>query len=221
MNKSRTFVIGIFVFWIIAIGAFVLSKEMVLSHGRAILIPVEPVDPRDVFRGDYINLNYNISNFDRNLYFDTQGEGNPNTLKKGDVLYVMVESSTGRVESVLYYSDTFERINEVAMAQKDQNYGLSGMELLVLKAVVERDDPYSKRIFVKYGIESFFVPEGVGREIEKCGRLKCVDEPITGVDSGLRSRTEETVPMYAKARVDENGNLVLESLILSNGEEVK
>ena len=75
MNKSRTFVIGIFVFWIIAIGAFVLSKEMVLSHGRAILIPVEPVDPRDVFRGDYINLNYNIGNFDRNLYYDTPHVG--------------------------------------------------------------------------------------------------------------------------------------------------
>ncbi|TIV76509.1 MAG: hypothetical protein E5V78_29680, partial [Mesorhizobium sp.] len=44
-----------FLSWIIA------SRAAILRNGKEVLLKVQPVDPRDLLRGDYISLNNNIS----------------------------------------------------------------------------------------------------------------------------------------------------------------
>ncbi|CDX25648.1 Conserved membrane protein [Mesorhizobium plurifarium] len=44
-----------FLSWIIA------GRAAILRNGKEVLLKVEPVDPRDLLRGDYISLNNNIS----------------------------------------------------------------------------------------------------------------------------------------------------------------
>ncbi|SFO86569.1 Uncharacterized membrane-anchored protein [Mesorhizobium sp. NFR06] len=44
-----------FLSWIIA------GRAAILRSGKEVLLKVEPVDPRDLLRGDYISLNNNIS----------------------------------------------------------------------------------------------------------------------------------------------------------------
>jgi uncharacterized membrane-anchored protein len=41
-----------------------------IETGEKIMLRVEPVDPRDLFRGDYVSLSYEISSLDRSSYFE-------------------------------------------------------------------------------------------------------------------------------------------------------
>ena len=40
----------------------ILKKEELLSNGQTILLELAPVDPRSLMQGDYMRLNYDISN---------------------------------------------------------------------------------------------------------------------------------------------------------------
>jgi uncharacterized membrane-anchored protein len=44
-----------------ALFKIVYDKDSLLKSGREITLPVKPVDPRDIFRGDYVTLGYDIS----------------------------------------------------------------------------------------------------------------------------------------------------------------
>ncbi|MCJ8165505.1 GDYXXLXY domain-containing protein [Pontibacter sp. E15-1] len=39
----------------------VLQKERILAHGKLVLLQLAPVDPRSLLQGDYMRLNYAIS----------------------------------------------------------------------------------------------------------------------------------------------------------------
>jgi hypothetical protein len=43
------------------LGWMIVGRAAVLRDGREVLLKVEPVDPRDLLRGDYVILNYEIS----------------------------------------------------------------------------------------------------------------------------------------------------------------
>ena len=44
------------------LASMVVDRTLLLRNGREIVLPVIPVDPRDLFRGDYVRLGYEISN---------------------------------------------------------------------------------------------------------------------------------------------------------------
>ena len=43
------------------VGAMILERAAILSQGREIVIRTVPIDPRDLFRGDYVILRYGVS----------------------------------------------------------------------------------------------------------------------------------------------------------------
>ena len=57
----RNNIIFIFIIWFVIIAGFIGYKEYTLSQGQKILLKTIPLDPRDLFRGDYVVLNYEIS----------------------------------------------------------------------------------------------------------------------------------------------------------------
>jgi uncharacterized membrane-anchored protein len=48
--------------------ATVATQEFALTHGKTILLETRRVDPRDLLRGDYLILNYKISDVPGNLF---------------------------------------------------------------------------------------------------------------------------------------------------------
>jgi uncharacterized membrane-anchored protein len=46
----------------------VVTQEYALAHGKVILLETRRVDPRDMLRGDYLILNYKISDVPTNLF---------------------------------------------------------------------------------------------------------------------------------------------------------
>lgn len=170
MNKKKLF-IGIGIFWIVIFGGFIAVKEYTLITGEEVLLRTRPVDPRDLFRGDYVILSYEISRIDtEGLSF--QG----NDFEEGDNIYVLLEIDN-------------DKIGSLAGVRKSKP-----SEGTFIKGTVKSKS--NTRLIIEYGIESYFVPEGKGKEIER----------------NLRN-------MYVKVAIDDFGTAVIKSLVL-DGEDV-
>ncbi|MGE0268960.1 MAG: GDYXXLXY domain-containing protein [Candidatus Omnitrophota bacterium] len=141
MNRKKVFLL-IGIFWITIIGTFVISKEYTLRTGKEILLKTRPVDPRDLFRGDYVILRYDISQI------DTGSHTNPShaSYKEGDVVFVTL--------------DTTRPFAEAQRVFKSPPAG----EFYIKGRIAEVS---GGRLTVEYGIESYFVPEGKGWVIEQ------------------------------------------------------
>jgi len=63
MNQKKILYLTV-VFWLLIFSGFILFKEYTLRTGTEMILRIEPVDPRDLFRGDYVTLNYEISTLD-------------------------------------------------------------------------------------------------------------------------------------------------------------
>lgn len=132
------------VFWIVValqastVIAFAAVREVSLRVGREIALETVPVDPRDLFRGDYVVLRYKISTLSA-CYWRT-----------GTTIFVPlgerngVWSVSGRSSSE--YDDAATRGDVVIRGEVGSRGGDSTCS-------------------VTYGIESYFVPEGTGRTI--------------------------------------------------------
>jgi len=127
-------------FWIIIIFGFIGYKEYTLKTGEEVLLNTVPIDPRDLFRGDYVVLRYEISNLDPEI-FDT----NDVTFKPGDKVYVALDTTDG-----------FGKATGIYLIPPNQG--------LYIKGVAKSS--WMNSVEIEYGIESYFVPEGRGREIE-------------------------------------------------------
>ena len=49
------------------LAGMVVDRVRLLKTGREITLPIVPVDPRDLFRGQYVRLGYDISRIPVNL----------------------------------------------------------------------------------------------------------------------------------------------------------
>lgn len=118
-------------------------KLFTATMGEEILLKTAPVDPRDLFRGDYVRLSYEISTIDLN-----------------NVPYDSGFSTGNTIYATLSKKEKFWTVDSVSHS----------MPHLAEKQVCMRGSVTSSsqnRVWVEWGIESYFVPEGEGREIER------------------------------------------------------
>ncbi len=122
------------------------GRQWTLSRGTIVLLETAPVDPRDLFRGDYVVLAYKISTLQRTSF--DYPPFNP-----GDAIYVPLiqrgrfwEPQETGVSHSRPRGDVFIRGRVVG----GRGGGPGG----------------ERTLRVEYGIETYFVPEGRGREIE-------------------------------------------------------
>jgi uncharacterized membrane-anchored protein len=58
---DRLAVVAAVVFQLVILVAMILGKTVPFVGAQTVMLQVEPVDPRDLFRGDYVTLGYAIS----------------------------------------------------------------------------------------------------------------------------------------------------------------
>jgi uncharacterized membrane-anchored protein len=152
----------------LALAYMIYDRQTMLNGSRVVTLKVTPVDPRDIFRGDFVILSYAISRLEPPKI---QGD---DTFDYGDKVYV-----------------TLVRDGEVwnaAAIARDKPFAIQNG--IVIKGTVDSfqtaeptattpapDAPSAPAsteprtiqtaVTVTYGIESYFVPEGTGREIEE------------------------------------------------------
>ncbi len=126
--------------WLIIICVFTIKEEFTFVTGREILLKTVPVDPRDLLRGDYVILNYEIAQIPKRRF------------SYNSTVYVALNTTKDNIAYVKYIS--YEK-------PKDDLY---------LKGKVGKCNtsvPFFKNgQCVNFGIESYFVKEGTGRKLE-------------------------------------------------------
>ena len=145
---------------------FLCVNLYTFHFGQEILLETAPVDPRDLFRGDYVTLRYAISriNLDE-IAYDHEFSG-------GETVY-----------AVLSKKDKFWTVDAVSHAKPGV-----GEDQVCMKGRVTSS--FDNRVSVEWGIESYFVPEGKGRLIEQQRAMETISV-VVAVDSTCSSVLKE------------------------------
>lgn len=67
MSKFNKLFIGVILIQLVLLSIIILKYSSVLIFGKTYLIKTLPVDPRDIFRWDYVTLRYPISTYSWNI----------------------------------------------------------------------------------------------------------------------------------------------------------
>jgi uncharacterized membrane-anchored protein len=128
------------------VGWMLADRAMLLSASTVIRLDVVPVDPRDLFRGDYVVLAYDISRL------DTAGLEGDDTLDIGETVYVTLKRDG-------------DKWVPAAVHREDPGDGIVLKGTVLDRAEGCADPCHTYRM--AYGLEEFFVPEGEGRALEE------------------------------------------------------
>jgi uncharacterized membrane-anchored protein len=128
-----------------ALSWMVAERVALLKGGREVVLPIVPVDPRDLFKGDFVRLAYPISTVPIRL---TDGKN----LAYNKRVYVTLQPEADATWSVAAVASDYP--GTVATGQ------------IILRGTME----YNNRI--RFGLERYYVPEGKGPALEKLAREK-------------------------------------------------
>ncbi|MCP3740919.1 GDYXXLXY domain-containing protein [Rossellomorea sp. BNER] len=144
------------------IGYQVYGNETLLREGELVKLELAPVDPRSLLQGDYVMLNYKISTLAKIVNEE---------YRKQKIQVVLRENNEGIHEYGGYYRLKGEWNQQYKSAPGD----------IIINGVLNGSGS------IIYGIESYFVPEGTGIDVQN--NIK-----------------------YADIKVGSNGNAILMSV---------
>lgn len=116
-----------------------MAKAYTLYTGKVVHLQTRPVDPWDMFRGDYVRLSYGISQPTGTQLF-----------KRGEQVYVTLQEGEHFWKEV-GISRSMPHLTEHQVAIKGK----------------VSDEFFGGRDTVSYGIERYYVPEGTGHTYER------------------------------------------------------
>jgi len=128
---------------------------MTYFYGEEILLETTPLDPRDLFRGDYLNLRLAINEVPISLF--------PEKLR---YWATFEEYQDKNLYAILKKEEDYYIIDKISFTRpKDQLY---------LKAKVDLFQPLNQENYqtveVNYQLDRYFIPENTGEKIEDLAR---------------------------------------------------
>ncbi|TIW17513.1 MAG: hypothetical protein E5V81_20095 [Mesorhizobium sp.] len=142
-----------FLSWIIA------GREAILRNGKEVLLKVQPVDPRDLLRGDYISLNNNISRIPVKLIANI-----PEGKLSSEDTSIVVRLKKGADG---YWQPTAAWFGRAPSPAGEGEADIAGH---VVEGWGLRDTDAT--IAPDYGIDRFYLPEGEGVAIQDDMRVR-------------------------------------------------
>lgn len=134
----------------------IADRRWTLVTGTPIVLETAPVDPRSLFSGDYVALNYKISRL------QLAELGGDRDFRRHDSVYVLLRRGAPYWEAVsVHRTAPTPSPGHIVIRGEVGDTGIRSWDPAQRRAV---DGVY---LSVRYGIESYFVPEGEGRAIER------------------------------------------------------
>jgi uncharacterized membrane-anchored protein len=146
---------------LILVGMIAL-RAIPLVTGQTVLVRVVPVDPRDLFRGDYVILSYDFSRLPpQGVEGLSEIERGKRSKTEGRTVYVPLVPDTNK---------THWRAEKVTVVKPEAGPFLKGLM-----------GPYGS---LKFGIEAYYVQEGTGRHYEEAIRDRKLTAELAVTSSG-------------------------------------
>jgi uncharacterized membrane-anchored protein len=152
-DHERSILIGTVLFQLIVVMGMMVPRGSILLTGESILLRVVPVDPRDLLRGDYVILGYDISR--------VPPEG--------------VEGLFGRDRGRAGYAEAAGRVVYVTLVpEPDGRHYRGGLVSVNPPGAGLRyiRGTLADQFRIQFGIESYFVQQGKGKEYEDAIRSR-------------------------------------------------
>ncbi|PCJ71692.1 MAG: hypothetical protein COA62_03705 [Rhodobiaceae bacterium] len=156
MTRTRI-IIGLLVavtFQTAILTQMVWAQITLLRSPTEVVLESAPVDPRDLFRGDYVILNYAIASLE---YGEIPID---ETLRTGDDAYVVLKITSP-------YATPFRVLTAYPDNLGDNETAIKGRVSQIQKSFAERECTRCQIIHLSYPLDNYFVPEGTGSEIEE------------------------------------------------------
>ncbi len=144
MRASRLFA-GIVAAQVLFLAGWAASHEWTIRVGPTLLLETEPVDPRDILRGEFVTLAYPIQRVPVDRFTPPLVGGRPDP--------------DARIYVELRLEEGFHRISRASLEPLAPAPGN-----VVIRGRVGHGwrDSGRNAVWVDYGIKKFFVPEGKG-----------------------------------------------------------
>ena len=165
------------------LGYMIEGRAGILRTGTEVLLKTAPVDPRDLLRGDYVILTYDVSTISTTSIIGQKPEA-------GDAARLHVRLKPG--------ADGFWTVSEASF---DPLPVEDGSVVLLSQPVTIYDWEWQNagNLTVSYGIERFYVPEGEGRPIEDGrneGRVSVAARVSEDGQAQIRALMLDGEPLY-------------------------
>jgi uncharacterized membrane-anchored protein len=155
-------------FWISLVIPLLVLMSMLIKpvstsiYGEEVILATVPIDPRDLFYGDYVILDLEIEQLDASLLDPLLKKA----LEAGDYYdNITVYVTLRKGDDGIYEAAAISK-------QKPKGVYITGK----LSPYIEKGDfgaetSYKEAVFIDYGIERFYVEEGTGLKLEEQARL--------------------------------------------------
>lgn len=181
---------SLFLIWMIG------GRIALLNSATTVTLATEPVDPRDIFRGDYVILNYEISRLkpaDLNA---------PADLKGNDTVYVTLAPQGEVWQAIAMSRSRPEPAEGKAVIRGRIIYVDTNAPQPASGKNRATPCPRCGEATIHYGIESFFVPEGEGKDLEEARNERRLMVDVAIADDGeaaIKSLKLDGKPLYTES----------------------
>jgi uncharacterized membrane-anchored protein len=163
----------------------VADRMQILREGREVTLQTQPVDPRDLLRGDYVALGYDISQVPAGAL-----AGQPAVGRHPIVFVKLAPNANGLYEAVSVHTAAVPVTAPNMLIRGRVAYGTS---------CGSNWRAFCDRLTIRYGLESYFVPEGEGRKLEQARnqqKLRVVAAVLPSGRAAIKRLLLDGEPVY-------------------------
>ena len=159
------------------------DRTQILREGREITLQTRPVDPRDLLRGDYVTLGYDISQLPAGAL-----AGQPSAERNPIVFVKLAPDAGGLYQAVSVHAGPV---------------AVTAPEILIRGRVTyscgSTGRAFCDKLTIRYGLESYFVPEGEGKKLEQARnqqKLRVVAAVLPSGRAAIKRLLLDGEPVY-------------------------
>lgn len=156
--KNKSLIYFVILFQVLVLGGMFAKAFYPMMVGTPIKLKVLPIDPRDLFRGNYVNLQYDFSQMNLDSLKHNLDSATLSTLTYGDELFIELALDDNK--------EFYKTVGVWTKAEKKSN-----PKNVLIKGTREKDtfSFWSKNynyIRVSAGVESFFTKKDNALDLE-------------------------------------------------------
>jgi uncharacterized membrane-anchored protein len=138
---------------VVLLAVMIVDRAQILREGTEVTLQTRLVDPRDLLRGDYVVLGYDVSQLSAGPLLNQPADSrNPTVFVK------LAPNRDGLYEAVSVHADAVSVTSPEVLIRGRAAYGAT---------CGSGGRAFCDKLTVRYNLERYFVPQGEGKKLEQ------------------------------------------------------
>ncbi len=184
------------------LSSMIYSRISILQTGDEIVLLSRPVDPRDLFRGNYVTMTYGINNLD-----SCKVEIRDNFSRRQPVFVQLEEGKKGYWNAVSVSARPLQATKTTIILS---GYSRSNYKVPKKVRLNSQGEPMKncRHLYLRYGLEKYFAPKKRAKELENMRRGRgnsAASEQISKLNRQMREYSKQIQDIYQERRRQQQG----------------